>query len=253
MAAVPDSYSRPRDPDWRGWVLTGTGVTAHYHDPEAYSKGEASYRVGDVVRQLVRRAGDVVPIRRVFADREFYAADAIHALEAEAVKYVIPVPLRDRLKSELPRLPDDQLSVKHEYGIYGSVKDAAPNERVETTLVVLPPDEDNDSPQPCATNLEADDEIDIDRRSARRRIEAYQRRGGIENAYKKIKEFAAWTTSKEFEVRLFHFGFAVLLYNMWLLVDFLVQVAVEGEVRSQPEVTASRLRGFLDRRVSALL
>ncbi|WP_277556231.1 hypothetical protein [Halobaculum limi] len=41
-------------------------------------------------------------------------------------------------------------------------------------------------------------------------------------AYKKIEVFAAWTTNKKFEVILFNFGFAVLLYNMWLLVNFLV-------------------------------
>lgn len=78
-------------------------------------------------------------------------------------------------------------------------------------------------------------------------------RAGIENAYKKIKEFASWTTSKEHKVRLFHFGIAVLLYNMWLLVDFLVQVSLDGEVESEPEITASRFCGFLDRRVIALL
>ena len=226
---------------------------AHYHDPGAYSKGDASYRVGDVVRQLVDRASQLVPVRRVFADREFYAADVIEALEEREQKYVIPVPKRDRLKQELERMPNDRASVKHEYGFYGPVKHGVSNERVETTLVVLPPDEKRDHKQPFATNLEVDDEIGIDRRSAKRRIKRYQNRGGIENAYKKIKEFAAWTTSKEFEVRLFHFGFAVLLYNMWLLVDFLVQVSMEGEVRSKPRITATRFRGFLDRRVSALL
>ena len=72
------------------------------------------------------------------------------------------------------------------------------------------------------------------------KVQRYNRRGGIENTYKKIKEFAAWTTSKAFEVRLFHFGFAVLLYNMWLLVDFLVQAAIYDEVRYKPRVTAGR-------------
>jgi hypothetical protein len=226
---------------------------AHYHDPDAYSSGDASYRVGDVVRQLIDRASDLVSIRRVYADREFYAADAIAALEERRLNYVIPVPIRDRLKSELERMPDDQVSVKHEYGFYGPLRHGSSNERVETTLVVLPPDEQRDHDQPFATNLDVDDTIGVDRRSTKRRIKRYQNRGGIENAYKKIKEFAAWTTSKEFGVRLFHFGFAVLLYNMWLLVDFLVQVSIEGEVRSKPRITAGRLRGFLDRRVSALL
>lgn len=226
---------------------------AHYHDPSAYPKKDRSYRPGDVIRQLIDRADDFVSVRRVYADREFYATDAIDALEEQRQKYVIPVPLNPRLERELERMPDGQVSVKHDYAIYGSVKGGASNERVETTLVVLPPDEKKDSPQPFMTNLEVDDEIGVDRRSAARRIKRYRKRGGIENAYKKIKEFAAWTTSKEFGVRLFHFGFGVLLYNMWLLVDFFVQISTDGEVRSKPVITASRFRGFLDRRVNALL
>lgn len=188
----------------------------------------------------------------MFADREFYAADVIEALEERGQKYVIPVPKRDRLKRELERMPNDRVSVKHEHGLYRPVKHGVLNERAETTLVVLPPDEKRDHKQPFAINPGVDDEIGIDRRSAKQRIKRYQNRGGIENTYKKIKEFAAWTTSKEFEVRLFHFGFVVLLYNMWLLVDFLVQVSMGG-VRSKPRITATRFRGFLDRRVSAFL
>lgn len=59
--------------------------------------------------------------------------------------------------------------------------------------------------------------------------------------------------SKHLVVRLFHFGMAVLLYNMWLLVDFLVQVAVYNEFRSKQRVTAQRFLEMLDQRLSTLL
>jgi len=135
------------------------------------------------------------------------------------------------------------------------VKGKASNARAETTLVILPAEdnEERDAPAPFITNSEVDDEIGLDRRRTKRKIQRYNRRGGIENTYKKIKEFAAWTTSKTFEVRLFHFGFAVLLYNMWLLVDFLVQVAIYDEVRYKPRVTAGRFMMLLDRRLMTLL
>lgn len=115
-----------------------------------------------------------------------------------------------------------------------------------TTLVGLPADEGRERPQAFMTNLDVDDKIGLDRRQTARRIERYTRRGGIETAYKKIKEFAAWTPSKEFTVRLFHFGFAVLLYDMWVLVDFLVQVSLEiVEYRVKPRITAGRFRALL--------
>jgi len=105
-----------------------------------------------------------------------------------------------------------------------------------------------------ATNLDIDDEIGLDRRWATKQINRYSRRGGIETAFSKIKEFAPWTTSTNFSVRLFHFGFAVLLYDLWLLVDFLVQTLIDVvEFRTKPRVTAARFRAFLHREVSASL
>lgn len=48
------------------------------------------------------------------------------------------------------------------------------------------------------------------------------------------------TTSRAFVVRLFYFGFAVLLYNMWLLVDLLAQISLDIEHRHDPRVTSKR-------------
>ena len=76
----------------------------------------------------------------------------------------------------------------------------------------------------------------------------------IENAYNGIKEFAPWTTSKDYAVRLFHFVFSMLLYDMWLLVDLLVQLSLSVvEFRTKPRIIAPRFRGFLQRRSVTLL
>jgi IS4 transposase len=39
-------------------------------------------------------------------------------------------------------------------------------------------------------------------------------------------------------VRLFYFVFAVLLYNIWRLTDFLLRAAVDGEMEYAPVLTA---------------
>jgi hypothetical protein len=58
----------------------------------------------------------------------------------------------------------------------------------------------------------------------------YSRRWQIENEYKSIKhDFLAKTSSKDYRVRLFYFVFAVLLYNIWRLTDFLLKASFEGE------------------------
>jgi hypothetical protein len=225
------------------------------HDPDDYADEDKSYRAGGVVRRLV----DIVEnrirlsIRRVFADREFYAVDVIEALEQRGLFYVIPAKRDDRVKRFIARM-DDQVRVKDRYAMYGLVKGKSAKTRVETTLVGLPSDEEYDEIQTFVTNLAVDDEIGLDRRRTQRKIKRYRRRGGIETAYGGIKSFAPWTTSKDYAVRLFHFGFAMLLYDMWLLTDLLVQLSLGiVEFRTKPRVIAPRFRGFLRRRLIALL
>ena len=236
-------------------------------DTNGYPGDNSSYRVGNVARRLLNIANQYVSIKRVYADREFYAADVIHKLEEEDLNYVIPVPADttrvqprmdnfENLSSGYHESQDTPLYVEDEYAFYGTVKNKRSNHRVETTLVILPPDEDDpehdrDTPQPFVTNLDVDDEIALDRRYAAEQINQYSDRGGIERSYSSIKECASHTTSKEFEVRWFHFMLATVIYNLWLLVDLLVQEAIgEIETRTKPRITLSR---FQDRLEDALI
>ena len=55
-------------------------------------------------------------------------------------------------------------------------------------------------------------------------------------------------------MRLFHLEFTMLLYDMWLLVDLLVQRSLGiVEFRTKPRVSASRFRAFLRRRLVTLI
>ncbi len=172
---------------------------------------------------------------------------------------VIPAKRDDRVKRFIARMDEDvdgekRVTVKDERGFYGPGKSNTTNTRVETTLVGLSPDEDRDQTQVFLTNLAVDDEIRLDRRLTRRRIKCYTRRAEIENSYGGIKQFAPWTTSKEYAVRLSHFGFAMLLYDLWLLVNLLVQRSLGiVEFRTKPRVVAPRFRGFLRRRPVTLI
>jgi hypothetical protein len=244
--------------------------SAEYADTNAHPGAGNSYYVGDVARRLLSIADEYVNIQRVYADREFYAADAIRALEDRDLNYVIPV-IKDRhrvkpicdefdnLKSGYDEEKDTPLYVKRGHVLHGSVKREVTNTKVSTNLVVLPPDEDDeandeDSPQAFATNLDVSDEVALDRRWAAEQIEKYSNRGAIENSYSSIKKAAAWTTSKAFEVRWFHFAFGCVVYNMWLLVDFLTQDRIGViETRKKPRITLSRFLDWLDKELDKLL
>jgi hypothetical protein len=225
---------------------------ADHLDGDAYPGKNKSHRPGNVMRNLLDIANKYVNIRCVLADREFYAADAIAALNGRRTKYVIPVPSDERIKRFEQTI--DQVTAERGYALYGAVKNEASNERVITSLVGLPADESYGDEQVFATNLEVDDEIGLDRRKTKRQINRYNRRGGIETSYSKIKEFGVWTTSMAFPIRQFHFGFALLLYATWLFVDFLVKTSHPGiENRIKPRLKAGRFRSLFETRLKKLI
>jgi len=111
----------------------------------------------------------------VYADREFHAADVLHAPEERGLKYVIPAkkdqhrlgPLCERfdqIKRGYDEEHDPSLYVEHDWVMHGQVKNGPSNAKLYTNIVILPPDEDDEtheegSLQPFLTNLDVDDEI----------------------------------------------------------------------------------------------
>ncbi|MFC4553478.1 MULTISPECIES: transposase [Halorussus] len=201
---------------------------------------------GELVRELVWKAKEHVSINTVYADREFDAADVVHSLNEAGVEFVIPRRKTSRIKNFIQGMSKD-IEVERDHAIYGDIDGVPGHGRAEAHLIGVPKknanDEDRviDSTIVFLTNKDINNEIRRDRMKARGAVNRYRRRWGIENSYKSIKDFLAWTTSKEYSVRLFYVAFAVLLYNMWLLVDFLVQVSIKDvEHRYKPCVTAKR-------------
>ncbi|RZV05179.1 hypothetical protein BDK88_4199 [Natrinema hispanicum] len=243
--------------------------STEYANTDAYPGEEQSYYVGDVARRLLSIADEYVNVRMVYADREFHSTDVIHTLEERGLNYVIPAVKNDRIRRICDRFDqlkrgynephDTPLYVDCGLSMYGPVKHDVSNTAVEYNLVVLPPDEDDEvheegSPQPFLTNLDVSDEIALDRRWATEQMEKYQDRAAIENSYSSIKEAASWTTSKEFEVRWFHFAFGCVVYNMWLLVDFLTQERIKViETREKPRIKLSRFTNWVEKELGELL
>lgn len=92
----------------------------------------------------------------------------------------------------------------------------------------------------------SDDQDDISKiHMVERLVRRYKHRWGIENVFKKIKNFMVRTASKDHRYRYFNFAFACVLYNVWRLVDLLVKLAIQGENASYtPKVDANRFLTF---------
>jgi IS4 transposase len=76
----------------------------------------------------------------------------------------------------------------------------------------------------------------------------YARRWEIEAGYRTIKRFMGATTSKNFVLRFFYFAFACLLYSIWRVIDFLVQLALTGEYERSPMITAQNTLTLLKKK-----
>lgn len=202
-------------------------------------------RIGDLVREVYWAATDHVSIQAVYVDAEFYSADSILALEETGSHYVIRVPGNKRVKRQI-EWADHDVWVKNEVGITGPTEGGLTNSRVKTTYVGDPKNTDPDEIVVFSTNKEVDGEIGLDRRETERLMNRYRRRWGIETNYRSLKEFLPSTASKEYSVRLFHFGFEVLAFNMWLLVDFLIQISLESDQRTKPRLKAKRFQRLVE-------
>jgi IS4 transposase len=63
---------------------------------------------------------------------------------------------------------------------------------------------------------------------AARAVRPYRNRWGIEEGNKNLEQFMARTMSDDHCFWFFNMGFSIILYNVWRLVDLLVQLSLEG-------------------------
>ena len=200
----------------------------------------ASFDYASLVGSLLETARRHVSIEMVYADRAFATTGVVSTLIDHSVDDLIPVRKNTRIKREISRMRRD-VKVIPEYGFYEGTEGGTTYGRAETTLALVPSTREEGKTVPFYTSLDVDDTIGLDRRRTVNIVNQYRRRWGIENAFKSLKTFLPYTTSNEFGVRLFHFVFGVLLYNLWRLIDFLVQQSIEDcEVRYKPRLKAKR-------------
>lgn len=96
-------------------------------------------KIGELLREAYWAAAEHVSIQPVYADVEFYSADAIQGLNETGSTYVIRVPENERVSRQIER-PNHNVWVKDDVGIHGSVEGGSTKFRVTTTHVGVPRD-----------------------------------------------------------------------------------------------------------------
>jgi putative transposase len=175
-----------------------------------------------ILKQLFTYALKRIKIKRVYVDRGFFDSTSINTIKQFRLKFLMPCTANSRIKKMLEILPAPK--VINDYEMENSVFN-----------VVIVEDEEGNK-RAFATN-EQFNENDVD--LAKRLFLLYGKRWGIETSYKvKKHSFLPKTTSKNYLIRIFYFLFSVLLYNLWLLADILIWLAIFGEVKQDHLITS---------------
>jgi len=178
-----------------------------------------------ILRKLLSYTLERIKIRRIYADRGFCDSNAIKVFNSFHLKYLMPATKFSTVKDVLEITPAPRIITDFE------MKDVIFN------LVIVEAELKNGTKEKraFATNEEYN-ENDVN--MAERLSELYGKRWGIETSYRVIKSYLPKTTSKNYLIRLFYFMFAVLLYNMWILADILIWLALDGVVKEDHQLTS---------------
>jgi putative transposase len=176
----------------------------------------------EILRTLLEYALQRVKIRRLYVDRGFFDSESIELFKYYHLKFLMPCTANERIKKILEVVPSPTI-----------IKDYEMKNAVFNVIVV---NDELGVKRAFATNIDFN-ENDVG--LAERLFNLYSKRWGIETSYRvKKHSFRPKTTSKNYFIRLFYFMFSVLLYNLWLLADILVCLAVLGVFNGDHIITS---------------
>jgi len=179
-----------------------------------------------ILENLLRYTQERIRIHRVYVDRGFFDSESIKIFHHHRLKYLMPCIHISTVKHYLDITPAPAV-----------ITDFAMAD-ITFNIVILQEINDNGETlkYAFATN-EHFDENDVN--LTEWLFTLYGKRWGIESSYKvKKQSFLPKTTSKNYLIRLFYFMFSVLLYNLWILADILIWLALFGIVKEDHLLTS---------------
>ena len=172
---------------------------------------------GDVVRDLIgeaRRSG--VKIKIILLDRAFFTVECINLLKNLGLQFIMPCVCNERVQSAVDSFGGNEGKLPF------SIHDSSKNEATFTMVMYW--SRAKGKFIPFATNVEG---------STRRLVgtipKEYRKRWGIETSFRKVKDVFPMTTSPLPAIRLAYFMTAMILYNLWQLVNILLIATKDGE------------------------
>lgn len=176
----------------------------------------------EVTGRLLDRVMDLVEIKRVMSDREFSNSRYLQLYEERGLEY-LNIPVRTSTIKQIMEDHDAPYLTRITFG----------EEDVETTVVLRC--DSNGYVKPFLTNASNLYALATDL------FTEYGERWDIETGFDDVKnKFLPKTTSKDFNVRLFYFLFANLIYNTWTLTNTIVSLYIHGDIKDEKLITGKK-------------
>jgi len=185
----------------------------------------------EVVRKLISKAEAVIHIKEIAVDRGFFNTKIIQCLTDGHYKFLMPAVKNTRIKEAIRAYHQGTGPACFLY----QFKAAKSGERNKPFTVFLVKGDQKEAPRRktvqkppdpvelyhvFATNKPLRDHAPS---NLQRLADQYRARWGIETGFKMVNLFHIKTTSTNFVIRMFFQLFAVIIYNLWILLNLLQQ------------------------------
>jgi len=181
--------------------------------------------IPNLIDESLARVKNKIRVDKVYMDRGFNSAKIINILKKHKLNFLMP----------MVRTP----TVKRQFDVYegtpsGIVKNfqiGRGKEKALTNLILV--DDKLGIKRAFICNF------DIAPQFAYKLYELYGKRWGIETGYRNMEhDFKPRTTTTNYNIRLFYFLFSVCLFNLWVLINICVSLAIYGRIKDKPIVSA---------------
>jgi hypothetical protein len=163
----------------------------------------------EILRRLITQAlARGVKIKMLLVDRAFFTVDCINALNEMEIKFIMPCVANERVQAAIDTL--GRAGKIDKFPIYNA-------HRVEATFAMVVVRNDKGELIAFATNITTGWSVEY---FVRRIPKEYRKRWSIETIFRKMKEIVGMTTSTLPELRLVYFMLAMILYNLWQVVNY---------------------------------
>ena len=183
----------------------------------------------DTIEQLIdkslKRVKKKVRIDQAYFDRGFDKPKIINVIKSHKIKFIMPKIRNPLVKTWMRKSEECKARVIEDFEI-GRGEDKA-----VVNLILV--DDEQEIKRAFITNFHIPPQL------AHYLYSWYSKRWGIETGYRQLDhDFKAKTTSKNYCIRLFYFLFSMCLYNLWVLVNICVCMAIYGRLCNKPVITS---------------